>query len=228
MTAASGRFLDADAWVIATPYDWHLAWAKQAVQCNRHFFVEKPLGSLEQIPQWRALVKQAKGVITQVGYQCRWQAEAQKLHALLPRATGGTFGCAVDMRTWPGSSYGDPLLECSHEIDLALWCGAPPNVTSARLADHAYIIELGKTWTIATNTRSGDYKRAWSVWNDKTTLEPPPFRSALELGDEMYRAELAHFLDCVRTGQETACPLRHGARVLEVCQQAMALAKTTA
>jgi len=209
-----------DAVVIATPYDQHLERVDLMVRMGMPFFVEKPLGSLEQLPRWRELAAMDLP-INQVGYQCRFHPKAQAMKLLFPNATHGIFDCVVDMTTWPGV-YGPLWLEASHEIDMALWLGAQPSVS---WADGTSAVLSG--WSVHIRQRPNTYRRLWSIGSDEgddgATVE---FRSPEALGAEMYRAEMAHFLECVREQKPTSVPLADGLRVLEVVAQIEAVCQS--
>ncbi len=208
-----------DAWLVCTPYDKHLFWAQEAVRRRIPVFVEKPLGSLDQIEDWRALVKASEGLTTQVGYQCRWHPKARAMKLLFPQPQYGTFGCRVDVKSWPGQSYGPLWLEASHDLDLALWMGAETSVDSVT----PFGANLG-AWTV--DVSEGAYIRWWSVGGDSEGASVE-FNLPEELGDQMYVDELQHFLDCVQEGIQTECPLFDGLRVLEVCQQIEQMARAS-
>lgn len=213
-----------DALVIATPLESHLMWVEEAIRRRLPFFVEKPLGTLEQLPRWRELAA-LQLPVNQVGYQLRFHPVANTLREHCT-ARAGTFTVACDMRTWPGQGYGPMLLELSHEIDLALWCGAPVTVTYAALTDHTAALTLGD-WCVALDSRAPRYRRFWRV-SDQFTSYQQAFRSPDELGEAMYVDELQHFLLCVRHSLPSNVPLADGLRVLEVCQQVEQLARQTA
>jgi predicted dehydrogenase len=215
-----------DALVIATPWHAHLEWVERAVGCGLAFFVEKPLGSLEQIPRWRQIAAMDLQV-NQVGYQCRFHPKAQAMKSLFPAPVGGGARCLVNTRTWPGRQYGPFLLEASHDLDLALWLGAPAQVQRIdRHASGSDIIALGRDWSVEMADGARDYYRAWFVNGDFDTGANVRFHSPDELGDQMYIDELAHFLDCVREHKPTICPLSDGLRVLEVCAQVEAMCRS--
>lgn len=189
------RPVEWDAVVIATPWDRHLKYALAAWYANSPMYVEKPLGSLEQLPRWRELVKASEGLTTQVGYQLRFHPRYRAMRQLIPNPTGGAFTCAFDMTTWPGKAYGPAELEASHELDLALDCGLSANEA---------VLFSG----------SDEYCRGWCLHDDIASARAT-FVSAAELGDQMYVDAMAHFLECVREGKPTICPLSDGLRVLE-------------
>ncbi len=204
-----------DAVIVSSPYRDHLFPCQRAVEHRKPFFVEKPLGSLDQIEDWRRLVQASEGLTTQVGYQCRFHPKAQAMKLLFPKPESGSFGCYVDMGTWPGKAYGPLWLEASHELDMALHLGAEANVV--RFDSFGAI--LGRSeWTVEIVERDR-YLRWWSVGDDDNEGVTVEWNSPAELGDEMYLSELKHFLDCVREGRPTDVPLKDGLRVLEVCKQ---------
>jgi predicted dehydrogenase len=183
-----------DAVVIATPWDAHLAWVEWAVDAGIPFLVEKPLGSLDQLPRWRELAAMYLPV-NQVGYQFRFHHRYRAMRQVVPRPTHGEFRCECHMASWPGGAYGPALLEASHEMDLALDCGLD--------ADHVY-----------TNTAAPRYYRSWRIVDGVSDVASA-FCSAEQVGTDMYRAEMAHFLECVREQKPTDVPLVDGLRVLE-------------
>jgi predicted dehydrogenase len=210
-----------DALMVCTPYDMHIAWAQWAIDRKVPVFVEKPLGSLDQIEDWRRLVDHSQGLVTQVGYQCRFHPKARAMKALGP-FHGAGFSCSVDTRKWPGKSYGPAWLEASHDLDLALWMGAPLEVTSAARGTAV----LGESWAVYVNDNA-EYQRHWFASSERASCSVR-FDSPEELGDQMYVDELKHFLDCVQSGRQTDVPLSDGLRVLEVCKQVEEMARATA
>jgi predicted dehydrogenase len=82
-------------------------------------------------------------------------------------------------------------------------------------------VSLGSGWSVSCDSASR-YARSWSIFNDTGGYQWG-FGSPDELGVEMYRNEMAHFLHCVRTGQQPFCPLSDGLRVLEVCEKIEAM-----
>lgn len=208
---------DPDAVVIASPWNQHLEGVEAALAEKLPFFIEKPLGSLEQLPRWRDIA-QMDLPINQVGYQCRFHLKLKALRDFVPNPTGGQFVCGCDPVTWPGQSYGPLLLEASHDLDLALHCGAPTD----DVWGYPEEIHFGNdSWSVHIR-RSAEYFRMWSLGSDPADASVA-FRSPEELGTDMYRDELAHFLECVRENKPTSVPLADGLRVLEVVAQVEAL-----
>lgn len=213
-----------DALVIATPWHTHLDWVEKAIEWQIPFFVEKPLGALEQLPRWRELAAMELPV-NQVGYQCRFHLEALGMKRM-SNVYGGNVAVWCDMASWPGQSYGPMLLEMSHEIDLALWLGAKPVVQSVHLAHTAAHIHLQGGWYVHLESGSAVYRREWLILGKER--HQAVFNSPLDMGTSMYYDEMAHFIDCVKQQRPTACPLVDGIRVLDVCAQAVAMSKKEA
>lgn len=206
-----------DAVVIATPWDQHLALVELAVETRTPFFVEKPLGSLEQLPQWRAMAKRNLP-INQVGYMLRFHPEYICLRERNTHPRSGAFMCECDMNTWPGGPYGPPLLECSHELDLMLSSGAP-NVVPDTYEDSTGLFRLWMgPWAFQLRYECLRYRREWALGTSRVK-----FKSSKQLGTKMYVDEMAHFLQCIREHTATSVPLADGLRVLEVCAHVEAL-----
>jgi predicted dehydrogenase len=217
-------FAGLDALVIATPLDSHLPLVEEAVARRLPFFVEKPLGTLEQLPRWRKIAALDLPV-NQVGYNLRFHAAALALKVDHPSPSVGYFNCCSDMRHWPGRGYGSALLEMSHEIDLAMWFGAPTDDVTGWVNGNEAEVEFGPytdRWRVYLNGTATSYSRWWYVDG-----EDESFDAASELGTAMYYAEMAHFLKRVRSGGPTRCPLADGLRVLEVCRQIEQVAHET-
>lgn len=210
---------DFAAIVIATPWDQHLDLVEMAVATDVAVFCEKPLGSLDQLPRWRELATIPLPVTTQVGYQCRFHPLAMAIYKMKPHGASMLVNC--DMASWPGSAYGPPLLEMSHEIDLVLWWGAG-SVSWGCLERSHQDIQFGSEWCVELEWKEPHYFREWKSYFAGSQLRAE-FSSPKSLGDEMYRAEMAHFLECVREQKPTSVPLADGLRVLEVCAQVEAL-----
>lgn len=211
-----------DAWVIASPLSTHLELVVDAVSREMPFFVEKPLGRCEEIPEWERLAAGSLP-IHQLGYQNRFHPDAALIRSL--SAESFYLVCDVAMSTWPGR-YGDPVLECSHDLDLLLWWGCESVVAAARmLGQTKCLIALGGTpnaiWSLSWNAST--VRREWSAWDTKHRKMFGP--SIQPLTDALYVDELDHFLNRVSThSQKThAAQLTDGLKVLEVRHQLIGL-----
>lgn len=204
---------DADAYVIATPASDHAA--SLARVGTRPALVEKPLFGAS--PPACFVFDHP---LVMVGYNLRFHPHVGRA-AVGPYATA-QFWCHVDVSTWPGSSYGDTLSECSHEIDLALWMLGPGQVTDATYDGATWEIRLrhdsGSTSSISLGNHpqthhrggcltGGAHRHWWTI--------PPTV-------DQTYVEEMACLLRSIRSGRilAPACTLADGLRVLAVIAEA--------
>ncbi len=221
---------DADAWVIASPYQSHYEYAIEAARRNIPFFVEKPVGQLSELSEWRRLAASVRGLVTQTGYQLRFHPILHMMREQFKEPTSGGFYCDVNMSTWPGQSYGPWLLECSHELDAALFCGAPATVTHVdRIDATSANIWLGEEerWLVSLEADADRYYRSWRLAQGSSSIDVQ-LHAADALGSLMYYDEMLHFIECVREGRQTDCPLADGVRVLEVCAAIEQMARKAA
>lgn len=210
-----------DAVLVCTPASTHAAVAREILNTGYPIpiFVEKPLAlSVEEC----AIFKDWPYPTTMVGYNLRHHHMARGMRAMFREPVSGRFYVHSDMRQWPGQAYADPILEYSHEIDLALWMGAPATVSGARLKDTDIFFMLGE-WSIGIGWQSPTSERRWEVSRGFMGYAQC-FDDQQPLGDQMYVDEIAHFLDCAQRGVATDTPFADGIRVLDVIEQAKAMA----
>jgi predicted dehydrogenase len=162
-----------------------------------------------------------------VGYNWRFHPELQALRRLVNEPWTAVLDCSTDINRWPGRDYGDPLLECSHEIAVALqWLGPNAELSSGYAYDtqaHVYLrnhagseCSIHVRWhQLPMRWFSMAPQHAETEW----TLRPSP--AAVEAS---YLAELKHFLACVESGYTTDIPFAQGLRVVELCERVKELA----
>jgi predicted dehydrogenase len=208
-----------DAAIVATPADSHLELLRECIAWGLPVLVEKPVGRVEDIEALRAL-RPTQPVM--IGYQLRFHPALQALKASVSHPDGGGFYLDCDMQTWPGQRYEHILLEGSHELDAALFCGAPSKVLDvAELTDTRATFRLGSAgrWLVGLDGACPEYHRHWSL-APPSDARPIEFHSPTELGDQMYVDELAHFLRAVEGGPTApGCTLEEGIAVLAVIRQ---------
>lgn len=216
-----------DALVITTPWDRHLEWVEEAIRRQLPVFTEKPLGSLEQLPRWREIAALSSLTVTQVGYNWRFNQDVWNWRDRWVNEKESLYlGCDVNMAQWPGQSYGPPLLECSHDVDLLRWLRKhEPVVTRVDSFPSSLFLEFGVDvinlcWAQAIETRLY-YTRRRHGGREDCRLSPHSLA-------ESYRDELAHFLLCVRENIPTNVPLSEGLATLELCAQIASMAKVPA
>ena len=225
---ALGGLLPADAVLICTPAHTHglIATRLQDAGYGGPLFVEKPLDvSVENCAVFRSWPS-----VVQVGYNWRFHPDMRAFRADA-RARGSRcllFWCHTRIDRWPGFEYQEPILECSHEIDLCVWLGAD------RIADAS---QSGSAWSATMN----DGELRCSVdWNRE------PDRGATCYVDGMhyevgfsadrvaialsYRRELESFLRASASGvsDPEACSAAQGITVLQFIDDARRLAGVTA
>lgn len=223
--ASVSAFIDfegLDGLVVATPLEHHLEWVEEAIRRDLPFFVEKPLGTMEQLPRWFEIAAMRLPVHA-VGYNLRAFDGAKKLrNATRFGYPEMRFILSCDMSKWPGR-YGDPLLECSHEIDLALWCGADYCVSSFEAGRSGFTMRLGDRCSVVVKTDAEAYERRWSIGEDVVRVgRPGDFKWS-------YDREMSGFLYGIRYGQQSQraqyglCDIEEAVRVLDVCARAKAM-----
>ena len=218
---------DGDAVLICTPASTHAAVAKRVLDtCGAvALFCEKPLAlSVDDCEVFRTWPHPT----TQVGYMLRFHSAIRRMRAICPSPTGGGFYVDCDSREWPGSQYAEMMLELSHELDLALSFGAPACLnSSSKIAEHRATLWLGgahMNWLVDLDDRCEHYLRHWMIGSSEDDGTLVRIHSRDEMGDEMYRDELAHFLDCAQRGVPTEVSFADGIRVLDVIAQAKEMA----
>lgn len=145
-------------------------------------------------------------------------------------------------------SGGGVLLECIHEIDLSLWLFGAGRVVGAAIkkADSLHLEvdgvaevlvghDSGVLSSIHLNFVQRNYHRAYQVIGTEGTItwsfEQPwievrgkrheriPLEGTSDL-NQMYRDELTHFLECVRSRRQTTCTARDGLAALDIALRA--------
>jgi predicted dehydrogenase len=136
-----------DAVVIATPTQYHLDLALQAVARGCHMFVEKPLAhTLEGIDTLCGEVEK-RGLVTMVGCNMRFHPGPAMVKRLIEeKAVGEVIAARIQTGSYlpdwrPHQDYhqsysasavwGGAILDCIHEIDLALWYFGPAGLIGA-------------------------------------------------------------------------------------------------
>lgn len=217
-----------DVVVIATPAVVHEADARDAIARGLPVYCEKPL-SLAATPELQALVGSAADLPTFVGFTMRWHPiyrDARHVRAVATRIV-----CGSDVRTWPGESYADALLECSHEIDAALMAWGPGVCVGAAVTAHrptawdllirhdsGVVSSVHLNYCQTVTTRTLDVLGQCGEWRSYCASPVLSWDAAI------YQPMLRHWLDCVRDGRQTVCPLSQGLAVLRLCDEARRLA----
>ena len=144
----------ADGWkespnvaLIAAPSNLHIPLALEAARRGCHLFVEKPLShTLDGIKELLA-VSRKRNLTTMVGCNMRFHPGPAAVKRLLNKqAIGNIIAARIQIGSYlprwrPGQDYhksysasveyGGAILDCIHEIDLALWYLGPAKVLAA-------------------------------------------------------------------------------------------------
>ena len=214
-----------EAVLICTPAHTHTSVLRQLGECGYAgpVFVEKPIcDTLADAKDWRDWPHP----VVMVGYNLRFHHALLALRASVRRPTAGEFYLDCDMRQWPGRDYGMILTEGSHELDAALFCGAPARVGQVDILTTTRATfwldkDIGARWLIDLDGDCQKYLRHWALGSpSQPDQSPVRFTSPEVLGDEMYLDELAHFLRAVEGGPiAPGCTREEGIVVLDVIEQ---------
>jgi len=249
--------------LIAAPTHLHLPLALRAAERRCHLFIEKPLGH-----EWNGvetLLQRAeeRRLVTLVGCNMRFHPGPACVKRLLEEGAAGRV-LAARLHTgsylpeWRASrdyrqTYstqesqgGGAILDCIHEIDLALWYFGEGSVVGAALEPATHLgIETEGLGEILIRHRAGclssvhlnfvqrDYRRCCQILGERGTIywdfELPfvlvdegggwKWRWELDPGwepNQMYLDELRYFLECVENGRLTFCGIREGAAALSI------------
>lgn len=248
--------------VIASPVEYHARQFWTAVSRGVGCFVEKPLAlSSNQFwrenkgPTGRMLAQDLEGdpmtdsPIHMIGYNLRFHEGMVAVKRELSRVGNplhARFYIRCNRNEWPGTTYGSTLLECSHEIDAALWFLGPAKMLSASTKN-------AREWQVGLHHHNTDcitrvsiddtfdgYDRGGEVVGTHGTIRwswHAPSASFLMAGeghswsysmklavtpDDTYAAELQTFLAAVTTGSRVRPSITDGLSVLEVVDWAVA------
>jgi len=144
-----------DAVFLCVPTSLHVPQALLAAKAGAHLFIEKPLShSMDGVEELQRIVKQ-RGCKAMVACNMRFHPGPATVHRLVEE---GRIGEVVAARiqtgsylpAWrPGTDYrksysaspkeGGVILDCIHEIDLALWHFGPAHVRHAHVLSAASI-----------------------------------------------------------------------------------------
>jgi predicted dehydrogenase len=136
-----------EATLVTTPSHLHVPLALQAAEIGSHLFIEKPVShSLDQLDTLRRLVNE-KQLVTLVGCNMRFHpGPAQVKRWLAAGAIGHVLGARIQTgsylprwRPWcdyrqsysASPTWGGAVLDCIHELDLALWLLGEARVAAA-------------------------------------------------------------------------------------------------
>lgn len=208
-----------EAALICTPASTHAAVAKELLArgFDDALFVEKPLATrledCEVFESWPSPV-------LMVGYNWRFNFEVaqwQKSWRIPHLPVAVTLQCCTDMRSWPGSGYDDPALECSHELDLlAAMFGQALAWQTASCGPYSLLLD-GLAGPVRLHLEVHWHERRQgrtflARFADGSVERLQPTQASI---DGSYVNELRHFLACVESNRKPDCGVLDGVRVLD-------------
>jgi predicted dehydrogenase len=185
--------------LVASPSQLHLPLALEAAEYGCHLFIEKPLShTLEGIAALVRVVEQRK-LITMVGCNMRFHPGPRLIkQAIEARTIGQPVAARIQTGSYlprwrPSQDYrqsysaspewGGAVLDCIHEIDLALWYFGPARLIGAArlsaetiglqtdgLAEMILQHQSGLLSSVHLNFIQRDYRRACQVIGAEGTL----------------------------------------------------------
>jgi predicted dehydrogenase len=249
--------------LIASPPGTHAPLALEAAKNGAALFIEKPLAvSLSELDGLMALARR-NNLVTMVGCNMRFHPGPAAVKRLLD---AGAIGRALSARIQAGSYLPEwrpdtdyrhaysaleqpgvgAVLECIHEIDLALWYFGPGathsglavraaslGIDAEGLAEMLIVHETGTVSSVHLNFIQRDYRRCCQIIGERGTIYWDFERPAVEIRssytdsrtyelpapwdvNQMYIDELRYLLDHVATKTPTFCDLEAGRRALNL------------
>lgn len=196
----------AEAWdwqptiaLITASTDMHVPLALQAAEHGCHLFIEKPLSfGLDGVDRLCAEVER-RCLVTLVGCNMRFHPGPAAVKRLLEEnAVGQVIAARIQMGSYlprwrptqdyrqsysASAEWGGAILDCIHEIDLALWYLGPAQVLAAAhlpartlgldtqgLAEIILYHESGALSNVHLNFVQRDYRRTCQIIGDEGTL----------------------------------------------------------
>lgn len=253
---------------VTNPSSMHRDTAWRAAEQGCHLFIEKPVSHESQgVDQLIAEVERRK-LVAMVGCNMRFHPGPAMVKRLID---SGSIGSIIAARLYTGSylpgwrpavdyrlSYsahvelgGGAMLDCIHEIDLALWYLGPAALHAAALlpartinlkvegvAELLLRHDSGALSSVHLNFVQRDYRRGCHVIGEQGTIywdyseptvniqrgdrvERHPLDTAWEV-NQMYVDELAHFLDKVQSRRAPTATIADGLAALQIVEEARA------
>ena len=257
----ASHHLHMDSWVVATPPEYHIPFALEALSHNSHVFIEKPFSNtLDRVDEVIEKAK-AQNRILMIGYQFRFNNALRHVKSLIESGGIGRVMCiraevGQDLRDWhPQEDYRSlytcetgAVLDCSHEIDYVQWLAGSEVIEIQGMCGKLSDLEMSAEDTAEINMRFENgiianvhldcVQRKYSRWckvigtkgtfnwtyPNRVTLSIPGKSDTLDpcflINDDMYLAEMQHFILAIETGIPPLVSGEEGKKVLEICLKA--------
>lgn len=250
---------------LCSPTRLHVPQALAAVRANAHVFIEKPLShTMESIEELQREVEERE-CICMVGCNMRFHPGPAKVKELMDT---GVIGKAKQATVYTGSylpdwrpqqdykkSYsadpaqGGAILDCIHEIDLALWFLGPATLTGTQVkpatsiglavegtADLTLRHAGGRTSAVHLSFIEKKYRRFCTIigtegsihWDfgeervvirDRSDTETATYPTGGDI-NRMYMEEISHFLHCCEKHCQPPGNMAEARAALEIALEA--------
>lgn len=247
---------DSNAMVIATPAKEHGRQFWRACRAGSSVLVEKPL-EVSADHFWREGgrlgLAEVGPRVQMVGYNLHFHEGLRNVRRTdVPRVgqpMHARFYLRCDRSTWPGSEYESTLLECSHEIDQAIWFFGMARVVAATATNDGHRWRIGLIHqgtecltTIEIDDEVKGYERGGEVIGTRGTVrwewhaptgrftsmgEGSGWNHETELviaPEDTYRLEMQSFLMSVSTQTPARPSYTDGLAVLDIVRWATSMA----
>ncbi len=186
--------------VVAAPTQHHLALALAAAEHGAHLFVEKPLAPATAGLAPLLQLAEERRLVTMVGCNMRFHPGPATVQQLLAeRAVGEIAAARIQTGSYlprwrPAQDYrrsysaspmfGGAILDCIHEIDLALWHFGPGRLLAAAVVSASLIDlptdglaellirhDIGTLSSVHLNFIQRDYRRGCQIIGERGTID---------------------------------------------------------
>ena len=255
-----------DVVLVTAPTHLHVPLALEAAKRGCDLFVEKPLSHAVDGVEELCREVEDRELVSMVGCNMRFHPGPARVKQLLEaRAVGRIVAARIFSGSYlpdwrPGTDYrqsysaseargGGAILDCIHEIDLALWYFGPGNLAGAvstraetlgldveGLAEMWIRHDTGVLSSVHVNFIQRDYRRGCEIVGSDGTLSwdfgEGSVRRTGAAGtesfaqpagwqlDDMYRDEMTAFLECVESRAPSTNAVRASLPALEIALSA--------
>jgi predicted dehydrogenase len=215
-----------DLAIIASPGNFHVdqLCSIAATFPDAAILVEKPLSNGRLDDHAGKLLPELFSRTIAVGYNWRFHPMVQELRNLRGCIEHLTLHVADDMERWPGKSYGMPLYEFSHELDLIRFLLKSPRVAHVEFIGGEYRIhgthkplpgkaEPEKTWNVVIHPASSVKRRSFEVTTNNGLRFSSDWPVDAHVIGSTYLSSVENVLTawlCSTGSQDLVCPLSEG------------------
>jgi len=241
-----GNITEFDAVFICTPPKEQTTTAYECATVNKPFFLEKPGATSFRNFLPLVAICEKVGVVNMVACNLRFTAEFKAIEASIPRIGKPVFAAAEfgyylpfwregDYRTYY-SAYkmagGGILMDAIHELDYIAALFGDPNKAAVTYriqdtqelegldaedsASFFMLFNKGPAVSLHMDYLQRSYKRAFSVIGTRGRIDQT---FNVQGCNSMYKDEMKHFLDCVKTGTQTCKDVIDHSKLLEFIEK---------